>query len=179
MAPRFKNILVKFIYLGGVTSANIIFGLDPQELDRLLLSAKTACPKLGALANAASFARNSCIGGRVLTANGLGVRLCQLAAALPTHVGHLGDRFGCSGRGLAAPQITPKKIFGPIWTAQEVAGVWTTEQWAHRNVTPHGEISRYTITSMSLNRGAIKNCARRRLHGILNFDRLPILIGGP
>ena len=111
MAPRFKNILVKFIYLGGVTSANIISGLDPQELDRPLLSAKTACPKLGALANAASFARNSCIGGRVLTANGLGVRLCQLAAALPTHVGHLGDRFGCSGRGLAAPQITPKKCW--------------------------------------------------------------------
>ena len=157
-----------------MTSANIISGLDPQELDRPLLSAKTACPKLGALANAASFARNSCIGGRVLTANGLGVRLCQLAAALPTHVGHLGDRFGCSGRGLAAPQITQK-----IWTAQEVDGVWTTEQRAYRNVTPHGEISRYTITSMSLNRGAIKNCARRRLHGILNFDRLPTLIGGP
>ena len=122
-----------------MTSADIISGLDPQELDRLLLSAKTACPKLGALANAASFARNSCIGGRVLTANGLGVRLCQLAAALPTHVGHLGDRFGCSGRGLAAPQITPKKIF---WTnLDSPGGSWSLD---HRAV---GALQCYTSSN--------------------------------
>ena len=115
------------LYLGRVTSANIISGLDPQELDRPLLSAKTACPKLGALANAASFARNSCLGGRVLTANGLAIRLCQLAAALPTHVGHLGDRCGCSGRGLAAPQITQKQI----WTnLDSPGGSWSLDQRA-------------------------------------------------
>ena len=65
------------LYLGRVTSANIISGLDPQELDRPRLSAKTACPKLDALANAASFAINSSIGGRLLAADGLGVRVCR------------------------------------------------------------------------------------------------------
>ena len=73
----------KFKYLGRVTSADIISGLDPQELDRLLLSAKTACPKLDALTNAASFTRNSCMYGRLLAAHGLGVGMCQPVAALP------------------------------------------------------------------------------------------------
>ena len=83
-APRFKGringrIKIKLgllVYIGRVTSADIIPGLDPQELDRLLLSAKTACSKSDALANAGRSRGNSCMHSRLLAAPGLGVCLC-------------------------------------------------------------------------------------------------------
>ena len=136
MAPRFKNILVKFIYLGGVTSANIISGLDPQELDRPLLSAKTACPKLDALANAASFAINSSIGGWLLAADGLGVRVCRAGGS----AAHTALGVFSRSMELCAPfgrhRLPKKNFFGPIQIAQRTAEVSGPQSKFLSNVTP-------------------------------------------
>ena len=112
--PQFTALLGLGLYLGRVTSANIISGLDPQELDRPRLSAKTACPKLDALANAASFAINSSIGGWLLAADGLGVRVCRAGGS----AAHTALEVFSETYGLCAPfgrrRLPKKKFLGPI-----------------------------------------------------------------
>ena len=119
------------LYLGRVTSANIISGLDPQELDRPRLSAKTACPKLDALANAASFAINSSIGGRLLAADGLGVRVCRAGGS----AAHTALEVFSETYGLCAPfgrrRLPQKKIFGTnLGSLAYSWSVWITEQFS-------------------------------------------------
>ena len=100
-----------------MTSANIISGLDPQELDRPRLSAKTACPKLDALANAASFAINSSIGGWLLAADGLGVRVCRAGGS----AAHTALEVFSETYGLCAP-------FGDYPYLRRVAAAWRVQK---------------------------------------------------
>ena len=114
-----------------MTSANIISGLDPQELDRPRLSAKTACPKLDALANAASFAINSSIGGRLLAADGLGVRVCRAGGS----AAHTALEVFSETYGLCAPfgrrRLPQKKFFGTnLGSLAYSWSVWITERFS-------------------------------------------------